>query len=168
MQNLCGWDVLVESVWTGSHPDCGIPLTVCAPPGCQLAVVTQRTSFLSDVTRSRWKLCSHHMKRRPQLPQHSGAKLLLPEEQHLWFSSISLKGASLVAQLVKNLPAVWETRVQFLGWEDPLEKGMAIHCSILAWTIPWTVQPVGWQRGGYDWATSTFTFTLQDSISPPK
>ena len=76
------------------------------------------------------------MKRRQQLPQRSGAKLLLPEEQRLGFSSISLKGASLVAQLVKNLPAVGETRVQFLGWEDPLEKGMAIHCSILAWRIP--------------------------------
>ena len=46
--------------------------------------------------------------------------------------------ASLVAQLVKNLPAVQETPVQFLGWEDPLEKGEAIHSSILAWRIPWT------------------------------
>ena len=47
--------------------------------------------------------------------------------------------ASLVAQLVKNLPAVWEIRVQSLGWEDPLEKGKATHSSILAWRIPWTV-----------------------------
>ena len=47
--------------------------------------------------------------------------------------------ASLVAQLVKNLPAMWETRVQFLGWEDPLEKGKATHFSILVWRIPWTV-----------------------------
>ena len=44
--------------------------------------------------------------------------------------------ASLVAQLVKNLPAVQETLVQFLGWEDPLEEGMATHSSILAWRIP--------------------------------
>ena len=44
--------------------------------------------------------------------------------------------ASLVAQLVKNLPAVWETQVQSLGWEDPLEKGMATHSSVLAWRIP--------------------------------
>ena len=41
-------------------------------------------------------------------------------------------GASLVAQMVKNLPAMWETRVQSLGWDDPLEKGMATHSSILA------------------------------------
>ena len=47
--------------------------------------------------------------------------------------------ASLMAQLVKNLPAVRETWVQSLGLEDPLEKGKAIHSSILAWRIPWTV-----------------------------
>ena len=46
---------------------------------------------------------------------------------------------SLVAQLVKNPPAVRETWVQSLGWEDPLEKGKAIHSSVLAWRIPWTV-----------------------------
>ena len=46
--------------------------------------------------------------------------------------------ASLVAQLVKNPPAVRETWVQSLGWEDPLEKGKATHSSILAWSIPWT------------------------------
>ena len=49
--------------------------------------------------------------------------------------------ASLVAQMVKNLPAMQETWVQSLGWEDPLEKGMATHCSILAWRIPWTEEP---------------------------
>ena len=48
-------------------------------------------------------------------------------------------GASLVAQLLKNLPTMQETRVWFLGWEDPLEKEMATHSSILAWIIPWTV-----------------------------
>ena len=47
--------------------------------------------------------------------------------------------ASLVAQLVKNLPVMWEPWVQSLGWEDPLEKGKATHSSILAWRIPWTV-----------------------------
>ena len=47
--------------------------------------------------------------------------------------------ASLVAQLVKNLPMMWEMWVQSLGWDDPLEKGKAIHSSVLAWRIPWTV-----------------------------
>ena len=46
---------------------------------------------------------------------------------------------SLVAQLVKNLPAIRETWVQSLGWEDPLEKGKVTHSSILAWRIPWTI-----------------------------
>ena len=54
-------------------------------------------------------------------------------------------GASLVAQLVKNLSAMQETWVQFLGWEDPLKKEMATHSSILAWEIPWTEEPGGLQ-----------------------
>ena len=54
--------------------------------------------------------------------------------------------ASLVAQLVKNPPAVQETWVQSLGWEDPPEKGKATHSSILAWRIPWTVHGVAKSR----------------------
>ena len=50
-------------------------------------------------------------------------------------------GASLVAQMVKNLPAIQKTWVWPLGWEDPLEKGMATHSSILAWRNPWTEEP---------------------------
>ena len=46
-----------------------------------------------------------------------------------------------MAQMVKSLPTMWETRVQSLGWEDPLEKEMATHSSILAWKIPWTEEP---------------------------
>ena len=49
--------------------------------------------------------------------------------------------ASLVAQMVKRLPAMQETWVRTLGWEDPLEKEMATHCSTLAWKIPWTEEP---------------------------
>ena len=56
-----------------------------------------------------------------------------------------------------------KTRIQSLGWEDSLEKGMATHSSILVWRIPWTeepggVQSMGSQRAGHDWATKTFTF----------
>ena len=54
----------------------------------------------------------------------------------LWSTHLKNKWASLVAQLVKNPPAMWETWVRFLGWEDPLEKGKASHSSILAWRIP--------------------------------
>ena len=58
--------------------------------------------------------------------------------------------ASLVHQLVKSLPAVWEIWVQSLGWEDPLEKGRATYSSILAWRILWTVQFMGSQRVRHD------------------
>ena len=73
------------------------------------------------------------------------------------YPGLTLKNqASLVAQLVKkNLPAMQETWIQSLGWEDPLEKGKATHYSILAWRIPWTVLSIGSQRIGHDWATVT-------------
>ena len=67
--------------------------------------------------------------------------------------------ASLMAQLVKNLPALCETWVLSLGWEDPLEKGKATHSSILAWRIPWTVYTMGLERFGHDWDTFTFHLT---------
>ena len=60
--------------------------------------------------------------------------------QYLW--------ASLVAQLVKTPPAMMETWVQSLGWEDPLKEGMATHSSILAWRNPWTEEPGGLQSIG--------------------
>ena len=56
--------------------------------------------------------------------------------------------ASLVTQLVKNLPVMQETWAQSLGWENPLEKGMATHSSILAWRISWTEEPGGLQSTG--------------------
>ena len=60
--------------------------------------------------------------------------------EHVW--------TSLVAQSVKNLPVVQETQVRSLGWEDPLEKEMATHSSILAWKISWTQEPGGLQSMG--------------------
>ena len=67
----------------------------------------------------------------------------------------------------KNLPAVQETQIQSRGWEYPLEKGMAIHFSILAWRIPWTEEPgrlqsMESQRVGHNWATE-YTHTLKKS-----
>ena len=59
---------------------------------------------------------------------------------HLKYSNV---WASLVAQMVKIPPAMQETWVQSLGWDDPLEKGMSTHCSILAWESPWTEEPSG-------------------------
>ena len=73
--------------------------------------------------------------------------------------------ASLVAQLVKNPPGMWETWAWSLDWEDSLEKGTATHSSILTWRIPWTeeagrLQVMGSQRVGHDWATNTFTYNV--------
>ena len=69
--------------------------------------------------------------------------------------------ASQVAQMVKNLPAMQENWVQSLGWEDPLEKDMATHTSILAWRIPWTEEPgrlqsMERQRIGHDSASNMY------------
>ena len=71
--------------------------------------------------------------------------------------------ALLVAQMVKNSPAMRETWIWSLGWEEPMKKGTAIHSSILAWRIPWTKEPgrvqfMGSQRVGHDWATFTYIY----------
>ena len=68
---------------------------------------------------------------------------------------LCLEGASLVVQTVKSLPAVQETRVRTLGWDDPLEEGMATHAGILAWKISWMEEPdrlqsMGSPRFGHD------------------
>ena len=74
--------------------------------------------------------------------------------------SMFISGTSLVAQMVRNLPAMQETWVQSLGWEDPLERRMATPSSILTWRITWTEEPgglqsMGLQRVEHDWATNT-------------
>ena len=71
---------------------------------------------------------------------HTGWEQIL--ELPTWIWNLVLKHAtSLVAQMVKRLSTMWETWVQSLGWEDPLEKEMAIHSSTLAWKIPWMEEP---------------------------
>ena len=96
-----------------------------------------------------------------------GSYILCVREQegrktdHLWKKDWSdnhycVRRASLVAQTLKRLSAIQNTRVWSLGWEDPLEKEMAAHSSILAWRIPWTAEPsrllsMGSQRVGHDW-----------------
>ena len=79
---------------------------------------------------------------------------------------MDLSQTSLVAQMVKCLPTMWETRVQSLGWEDLLEKEIAIHSSILAWKIPWMEEPGGLQSMGSQSCTwlSDFTFHLSQRL----
>ena len=121
--------------------------------------------------------CSHTLEycsamERNSLPMHRTQMnlktlCLLNEASHRRSHSQSLhiiwnylyKNSSLVAQMVKNLPAMWETRFNPQGWEDPLEKEIAIHSSIPAWRIPWIEEPgrlefVELQRVRHNWATT--------------
>ena len=80
---------------------------------------------------------------------------MAPRDGWNFYLVIVLLWASLVAQLIEKLPAMQETWIRFLGWEDPLEKGMATHSSILAWRFLWTEEPgglqsLGSQRVGHD------------------
>ena len=63
-------------------------------------------------------------------------------------NAISFIANKMFNQMVKNLPAMQKTQLQSLGWEDPLQKGIATHSSILAWKIPWTGEPGGLQFMG--------------------
>ena len=84
-----------------------------------------------------------------------------------YMSSSGIAGsfrASLIAQPVKSLPAVQETRVWFLGWEDPLEKEMTTHSSILAWRIPWTEEPGGLQFMGSQESDMTEWLSMHGSL----
>ena len=84
--------------------------------------------------------------RNEKVKDEHGSMYLHMKKRHGYY----LQGCKhiLVAQLVKNLPAMQKTLVSFLGWEDPLEKRMAIHSSIFAWRIPWTEEPGGLQSTG--------------------
>ena len=85
---------------------------------------------------------------------------------------MSITSDSLVAQVVKHLPAIWETWVQLLCREDPLEKETATHSSTLPWKIPRMEEPgrlqyMGWQRDGHDLLTSLSSFTSDMQMTPP-
>ena len=79
-----------------------------------------------------------------------------------------------MAQMVENLPAMSETWVRSLGWEDPLEKGKATHSSILAWRIPWTEEPgglhtvsMGLQRVRHDWVSEQHQEEQEEEMESP-
>ena len=85
---------------------------------------------------------------------------------------MSITSDSLVAQVVKCLPTIWETWVQLLGQEGPLQKEIATYSSTLAWKIPWMEEPgrlqsMGWQRDGHDLLTSLSSFTSDMQMTPP-
>ena len=112
----------------------------CTISSCQWYLI-----IISLTCISNWPLCQCH-------------KVNFNTSFLILFRSII---ASLVAQMVKSPPAMQEPWVQSLGWEDPLEKGMLTHSSILAWRIPWTEEPsrlqsMESQRVEHNWATNTF------------
>ena len=87
----------------------------------------------------------------PHATQHSQETFLNSKTTDLltlFKPDLGRSRASLVAQMIKNLPAMLETQVQSVGREDPLEKGMATHSSILAWKIPWTEELGGLESTG--------------------
>ena len=123
--------------------------------------------------RLRGQTCGHRWERRGRdtwREQHRDIHITICKIGRWWEFAVWLREfkpglwkprrvgcASLVAQLVKNLPAVRETWVQFLGWEDARENETATYSSILAWRIPWAVESMGLQRVGHDWAIFTHT-----------
>ena len=97
------------------------------------------------------------------------AFFFLIHHKNIWKATFSI-WATLVTQMVKNLPSVQEIGVRSLGQEDQLEMGIATHFSILAWRIPWTEEPgglqsMGLQRVRHDWATNTFIQYLSWEMS---
>ena len=115
-----------------------------------------------------------HMYTRRQPPPYGVCFLTGSPPFPSWPERIGLPPvhqASLVAQMVKCLPAMWETQVWPLGWEDPLEKEMETHSSTFAWKIPWTEEPgrlqsMGSQRVGRNWVTSLSFFPVHQSTIP--
>ena len=118
-------------------------------------ISSKSNSLKYQCLKSHWNAKSHQFKS--------------PKCHHLNYLIQIWVRTSLVAQIVKHLSTMQETWVQSLGWEDPLEKEMAIHSSTIAWKIPWTEEPgslqsMGLQRVGHNWATSLTYLRLYLSI----
>ena len=125
-------------------------------------------TFISTHTHTNSSTKSpHHHQRRMHFNYYIKHHLKIVYHVNSNTASLIFQGyeTSLVAQMVKHLLTMRETRVWYLGWEDPLEKEMATYSSTLAWKIPWMEEPgrlqsMGWLRVGHDWATSLSLFTF--------
>ena len=143
-------------------------------------VTTARTFCIGDIER----FSRHHWRKslddkRCMIIRNKGKSgsspwlfsslFMPPSAQPIYMISEHWFELNLVAGRLKSLPAMRETWVQSLGWEVPLEKGMATHSSILAWRIPWTEEPgglqsMGSQRVRHDWATLLTYFSTLFSV----
>ena len=137
---------------------------------CQQNIFRQQPNSCSFMNS-----CSSHPNLPLPWPSHTGSWYLHHRRcsgqnpwRRLWLSPVCYPGFP-GGQMVKNLPAVQETQVQSMGWEDPLKEEMATQSSILDWRIPWTEEPgrlqfVEYQRVRHDWATNT---RITPHILPP-
>ena len=150
----------LSRVWLCDPTDCslpGFPVLYYLPEFAQIHVHGVRDA--AEVNRSKWWLLTQTgLADYNRWGCHPGARVHSPRSTLLGCAPTN--PASLVAQSVRNLPAVQETSVPSLGQEDPLEKKMASHSSILAWKIPWTEEPgriqsMGSQRLQHNWVTNT-------------
>ena len=104
---------------------------------CWESVNTRRPVLTAFLGQRLFNVCYHLLQMSARMIP---SPVLLPSLLFFFFFNF-LFAIGVVAQTVKNLPAMLGTWVRSLGWADPLEKGMAIHSSILAWRIPWTEEP---------------------------
>ena len=111
---------------------------------CILLCVYHYSIVQNSLTAGKMSLCFTYSSVTSLLPQNLWQPLIFL----FVYIVLPFLGLSLVAQLVKNPPAIRDTWLPSLGWEDPLEKGKATHSSILAWRIPWIEEPGGLQSKG--------------------
>ena len=119
----------------------------CTPESCELFYLGQNENFgpgdsISDSSR---KLLQRAREESQYICDFSEG---VPAVKHIFWQKLAVSWASPVAQMVKKLPTMQDTWIRSLGWEDPMEKGMATHSSILAWRIPLTEEPGGLQSMG--------------------
>ena len=141
-------------------------LTEIIPFICILAICSQYPVFFHILSSSVLTLGNGYSPEAARLQVlFSFLGALRPQKFTFGGSKLLMTLTSLEEMVAQNLPAMQETQVQSLGWEDPLEKEMATHSSILAWRIPWTEEPgrlqsMGSQRVGHNWVNNIFTDIL--------
>ena len=106
-------------------------------------MILSERSLSQKLIQTKVMAFSCFLKKKGNYTSHCDLFLMNSYWSPVFASFSSVYGASLLAQMVKNLSAMWKTWFRYLGWDDPLEKGMATHSSILAWRIPWTEMPHG-------------------------
>ena len=152
MQVYHPWDALLPSTWLKT------PMRLAANGHAE---GNESSYQLTNITHPRFLVLKNSGSQSWSVDPwgSTGSKLLCIILSKIYICPFHCYRTSLVAQMVKCLPTMQETRVQSLGQEDRLEKEMATHSSVLAWKTPWMEEPgrlqsMGWQRVGHDWATS--------------